>query len=161
MPGASGEALIKMEGIKKIFYTDEVETHALADIHLEIKPGEYIAIAGPSGCGKTTLLSILGLLDTPTDGSYVLHLHLLQQLDGPGLPHACQSMDNGPANQDVCQRGTLFEDRMSLHRIVGERFGRGTPQFFIALEQGACHTFEGFFGTNGNQSQTDGATHSS
>jgi putative ABC transport system ATP-binding protein len=72
MPGASGEALIKMEGIKKIFYTDEVETHALSDIHLEIRPGEYIAIAGPSGCGKTTLLSILGLLDTPTDGSYVL-----------------------------------------------------------------------------------------
>ncbi|HEX6050109.1 MAG TPA: ABC transporter ATP-binding protein [Gemmatimonadaceae bacterium] len=72
MPGASGEALIKMEGIKKIFYTDEVETHALSDIHLEIRPGEYIAIAGPSGCGKTTLLSILGLLDTPTDGSYIL-----------------------------------------------------------------------------------------
>ena len=48
MPGASGEALIKMEGIKKIFYTDEVETHALSDIHLEIRPGEYIAIAGPS-----------------------------------------------------------------------------------------------------------------
>ena len=61
MPGASGEALIKMEGIKKIFYTDEVETHALSDIHLEVRPGEYIAISGPSGCGKTTLLSILGL----------------------------------------------------------------------------------------------------
>ena len=66
MPGASGEALIKMEGIKKIFYTDEVETHALSDIHLEIRPGEYIAINGPSGCGKTTLLSILGLLDIET-----------------------------------------------------------------------------------------------
>ena len=72
MPGASGEALIKMEGIKKIFYTDEVETHALSDIHLEVRPGEYIAISGPSGCGKTTLLSILGLLDTPSDGSYIL-----------------------------------------------------------------------------------------
>jgi putative ABC transport system ATP-binding protein len=66
------EPLIRMEGIKKIFYTDEVETHALADVHLEIRPGEYIAIAGPSGCGKTTLLSILGLLDTPTDGKYSL-----------------------------------------------------------------------------------------
>ena len=54
------------------FYTDEVETHALSDIHLDIKHGEYVAIAGPSGCGKTTLLSILGLLDTPTDGSYTL-----------------------------------------------------------------------------------------
>jgi putative ABC transport system ATP-binding protein len=72
MPGASGEALIKMEGIKKIFYTDEVETHALSDIHLEVRPGEYIAISGPSGCGKTTLLSILGLLDSPTDGEYFL-----------------------------------------------------------------------------------------
>jgi putative ABC transport system ATP-binding protein len=66
------EPLIRMEGIKKIFYTDEVETHALADVHLEIRPGEYCAIAGPSGCGKTTLLSILGLLDTPTDGRYTL-----------------------------------------------------------------------------------------
>jgi len=66
------EALIRLEGIKKVFYTDEVETHALSDIHLEIRNGEYIAIAGPSGCGKTTLLSILGLLDSPTDGPYVL-----------------------------------------------------------------------------------------
>ncbi len=66
------ETLIRLEGIKKVFYTDEVETHALSDIHLDIKHGEYVAIAGPSGCGKTTLLSILGLLDTPTDGSYTL-----------------------------------------------------------------------------------------
>jgi putative ABC transport system ATP-binding protein len=69
---ATADVLIRMEGIKKIFYTDEVETHALADVHLEIRPGEYIAIAGPSGCGKTTLLSILGLLDTPTEGTYLL-----------------------------------------------------------------------------------------
>ena len=66
------ESLIRLEGIKKVFYTDEVETHALSDIHLDIKHGEYVAIAGPSGCGKTTLLSILGLLDTPTDGTYTL-----------------------------------------------------------------------------------------
>ncbi|HEX6057908.1 MAG TPA: ATP-binding cassette domain-containing protein, partial [Gemmatimonadaceae bacterium] len=64
--------LIRLEGIKKVFYTDEVETHALADVHLEIRPGEYISMAGPSGCGKTTLLSILGLLDTPTGGQYFL-----------------------------------------------------------------------------------------
>ena len=69
---ASARPLIKLEGIKKIFYTDEVETHALADIHFEVKEGEYVAIAGPSGCGKTTLLSILGLLDTPSDGQYYL-----------------------------------------------------------------------------------------
>jgi putative ABC transport system ATP-binding protein len=66
------EPLIALEGIKKVFYTEEVETHALSDIHLEIRKGEYVAIAGPSGCGKTTLLSILGLLDSPTDGSYTL-----------------------------------------------------------------------------------------
>jgi putative ABC transport system ATP-binding protein len=64
--------LIRLQAIKKVFYTDEVETHALSDIHLEIRHGEYIAIAGPSGCGKTTLLSILGLLDSPTDGIYTL-----------------------------------------------------------------------------------------
>jgi len=66
------ESLIALEGIKKVFYTDEVETHALSDIHLEIRKGEYVAIAGPSGCGKTTLLSILGLLDSPTEGNYTL-----------------------------------------------------------------------------------------
>ena len=65
--------LIHMQDIKKVFYTDEVETHALADVHLEIAGGEYVSIAGPSGCGKSTLLSILGLLDTPTAGSYVLN----------------------------------------------------------------------------------------
>ena len=69
---ANGERLIHLEGIRKVFYTDEVETHALADVHLEIRKGEYVAVAGPSGCGKTTLLSILGLLDTPTEGAYVL-----------------------------------------------------------------------------------------
>ncbi len=68
----SGDALIRMENIKKVFLTDEVETHALADVHMEIRPGEYVAINGPSGCGKTTLLSILGLLDTPSDGTYML-----------------------------------------------------------------------------------------
>jgi putative ABC transport system ATP-binding protein len=66
------EPLIALTGIKKVFYTDEVETHALSDIHLEIRKGEYVAIAGPSGCGKTTLLSILGLLDSPTEGNYTL-----------------------------------------------------------------------------------------
>ena len=65
-------ALIALDGVSKTFYTDEVETHALSDIHLEIKAGEYIAIAGPSGCGKSTLLAILGLLDSPSDGTYLL-----------------------------------------------------------------------------------------
>src|SRR5437870_4625644 len=69
----SAQSLIQLDGVTKVFFTDEVETHALAGIHLEIKSGEYIAIAGPSGCGKSTLLSILGLLDTPTEGRYVLN----------------------------------------------------------------------------------------
>lgn len=64
--------LIQLEGVKKIFLTDEVETHALEGIHLEINEGEYVSIAGPSGCGKSTLLSILGLLDSPTEGKYLL-----------------------------------------------------------------------------------------
>src|SRR5919112_1736963 len=72
--------LIRLQAIKKVFYTDEVETHALSDIHLEIQHGEYIAIAGPSGCGKTTLLSILGLLDSPTDGTYTLDEQPVAQL---------------------------------------------------------------------------------
>lgn len=68
----SDQALLRLDGVTKVFYTDEVETHALSGIHLEIKRGEYISIAGPSGCGKSTLLSILGLLDSPTGGNYWL-----------------------------------------------------------------------------------------
>ena len=64
-------SLIEMNDIRKVFYADEVETHALAGIHLSIEEGEYVSISGPSGCGKSTLLSILGLLDSPTRGSYV------------------------------------------------------------------------------------------
>ena len=70
---ASPQPLIRLEDVKKVFYTDEVETHALAGTHLSIAPGEYVSITGPSGCGKSTLLSILGLLDTPTDGKYWLN----------------------------------------------------------------------------------------
>ncbi len=70
---ASTDSLIHLDGVTKVFLTDEVETHALSGIHLEIRNGEYVSIAGPSGCGKTTLLSILGLLDTPSDGKYILN----------------------------------------------------------------------------------------
>jgi putative ABC transport system ATP-binding protein len=65
-------ALIHLSGIRKVFHTEEVETRALDDVALDIRQGEYVAIEGPSGCGKTTLLSLLGLLDTPTAGDYVL-----------------------------------------------------------------------------------------
>jgi putative ABC transport system ATP-binding protein len=69
----SSESLIRLGGVTKVFFTDEVETHALAGIHLEIRRGEYLSIAGPSGCGKSTLLSIIGLLDSPTDGEFTLN----------------------------------------------------------------------------------------
>jgi putative ABC transport system ATP-binding protein len=69
----SDQTLIRLDGVTKVFYTDEVETHALGGIHLEISRGEYVSIAGPSGCGKSTLLSIFGLLDTPTAGEYWLN----------------------------------------------------------------------------------------
>jgi putative ABC transport system ATP-binding protein len=67
------QALISLKSVFKVFSTDDVETHALAGIELNVRKGEYISISGPSGCGKSTLLAILGLLDTPSDGSYVLN----------------------------------------------------------------------------------------
>jgi putative ABC transport system ATP-binding protein len=76
----TNEALIQIENMNKVFYTDELETHALANVHLEVKRGEYLSIGGPSGCGKSTLLSILGLLDTPTSGSYRLNGNAIESL---------------------------------------------------------------------------------
>ncbi len=77
---AANNTLIHLDGVTKVFVTDEVETHALAGIHLEIKRGEYVAISGPSGCGKSTLLAILGLLDSPSDGKYVLNGNPVENL---------------------------------------------------------------------------------
>ncbi len=77
---ASGQPLIRLEDVSKIFHTDEVETHALSGVHLEIKEGEFLSIAGPSGCGKSTLLSILGLLDSPTQGNYWIHTEAVEKL---------------------------------------------------------------------------------
>jgi putative ABC transport system ATP-binding protein len=74
------QPLIRLEGITKVFHADEVETHALSEVHLEIQPGEFLSIAGPSGCGKSTLLSILGLLDSPTDGNYWIHSDHVENL---------------------------------------------------------------------------------
>ncbi len=71
-PAEGGGPLIRIERLTKVFTTEDVETHALSDIHLSIARGEYVAVAGPSGCGKSTLLAILGLLDTPTAGEYWL-----------------------------------------------------------------------------------------
>jgi putative ABC transport system ATP-binding protein len=73
-------ALLRLDAVTKVFVTDDVETHALAGIHLEINQGEYVSISGPSGCGKSTLLAILGLLDSPSGGTYVLNGTPVQSL---------------------------------------------------------------------------------
>ncbi|HEY7183620.1 MAG TPA: ABC transporter ATP-binding protein [Blastocatellia bacterium] len=77
---ASLEPLLQLDDVNKTFYTDEVETHALSGIHLEIRRGEYVSIAGPSGCGKSTLLSILGMLDSPSEGNYLLNGKQINEL---------------------------------------------------------------------------------
>jgi putative ABC transport system ATP-binding protein len=77
----AGQPLIEIENLTKVFYTDEVETHALSGINLTIHKGEYIAMSGPSGCGKSTLLSIIGLLDTPSSGNYRLNNQPVDNLD--------------------------------------------------------------------------------
>jgi putative ABC transport system ATP-binding protein len=78
-----GKGLLRLDGVTKVFTTEEVETHALSGVHLEIQPGEFVSITGPSGCGKSTLLSILGLLDSPTEGQYWLDGRAVHELE-PG-----------------------------------------------------------------------------
>jgi putative ABC transport system ATP-binding protein len=77
------QPLLRLEGVTKVFFADEVETHALSGIHLEIDRGEFVSIAGPSGCGKSTLLAILGLLDSPTEGTYMLSGRAVSDLAPP------------------------------------------------------------------------------
>ena len=85
---SNGHPVIKLDGVTKVFFTDEVETHALSGVHLEIAHGEYVSIAGPSGCGKSTLLSLLGLLDSPTEGNYSLERQAGRVADALGArPH--------------------------------------------------------------------------
>ena len=77
----NGQPLIQISDLTKVFYTDEIETHALSGVHLTVNKGEYVAMSGPSGCGKSTLLSIIGLLDTPTGGRYMLNSKPVENLD--------------------------------------------------------------------------------
>jgi putative ABC transport system ATP-binding protein len=77
---AQSELLARLENVSKIFFSEEVETHALSGVHLEIRHGEFVSIAGPSGCGKSTLLSIVGLLDSPTEGGYTINGQLVAKL---------------------------------------------------------------------------------
>src|SRR6202049_1144627 len=92
------EMIVRLESVSKVFYADEVETHALAQVNLEIRRGEYISISGPSGCGKSTLLSILGLLDSPTGGSY--------WLDGKSVAHLPPAERTRIRN---CEIGFIFQ----------------------------------------------------
>jgi putative ABC transport system ATP-binding protein len=77
---AHPEPLVRLEGVSKIFYSDELETHALSGVHLEIRHGEFLSIGGPSGCGKSTLLAIVGLLDSPTEGGHAMNGKLVATL---------------------------------------------------------------------------------
>src|SRR5579871_3884831 len=78
------DALVHLESVGKVFVTDEVETHALSGVDLTIRKGDYLSIEGPSGCGKSTLLAILGLLDSPSSGSYTLNGHSVANLNAEG-----------------------------------------------------------------------------
>jgi putative ABC transport system ATP-binding protein len=79
---ANGKSLLRLDGVTKVFTTEEVETHALSGVHLTVRRGEFVSITGPSGCGKSTLLSILGLLDSPTHGQYWLDSRAVHELEG-------------------------------------------------------------------------------
>jgi putative ABC transport system ATP-binding protein len=108
---ASLESLLQLEDVNKTFYTDEVETHALSGIHLEIRRGEYVSISGPSGCGKSTLLSILGMLDSPTEGNYLLNGKQVNEL-GHGDRARVRNRDIGFIFQSFNLIGdlTVFEN---------------------------------------------------
>jgi putative ABC transport system ATP-binding protein len=81
LPNGGSAPVIRFEGVRKVFLTEEVETHALEGVDLEIRPGEYVSVSGPSGCGKSTLLSLMGLLDSPTGGRYWLKGHPVEALN--------------------------------------------------------------------------------
>jgi len=83
IPSVPNPPIIRVEGLKRVFHTDDVETHAVADVHFEVPRGQYVCIAGPSGSGKTTLLSLIGLLDSPTSGTYLLDGKPVSQLSAP------------------------------------------------------------------------------
>ena len=127
----AAQTLIHLDGVTKVFFTDEVETHALAGIHLEIKSGEYIAIAGPSGCGKSTLLSILGLLDTPTEGKYMLEWQAGRR------PAAVRARPR-PQPRDRLHLPELQPDRRS-HRVRERRAAAHLPRHEVGRAQGARH----------------------
>ncbi len=116
------QPLIHLDGVSKIFYTEEVETHALSQIDLDIHRGEYLAIAGPSGCGKSTLLTLLGLLDTPTEGEY--------RLTDRQVSHLSKSERSTIRNREIgfiFQAFNLIGDLTVFENVELPLTYRGTP----------------------------------
>ena len=136
----TNHALIRLDGVGKVFLAEEVETHALSNINLSIRSGEYVSIAGPSGCGKTTLLSILGLLDSPTSGRYLLDGTSAENLDA-GLRARVRNQAIGFIFQAFNLIGdlTVYEN-VELPLTYRGNGGRGTKgaRAGITRASGAC-----------------------
>src|SRR2546430_5185680 len=115
----AAQPLIQIEDLTKVFYTDEIETHALSGVHLAIRKGEYVAMSGPSGCGKSTLLSIIGLLDTPTAGKY--------QLNGQGVENLDFGARSRIRNQEIGFIFQSFNLRSEERRVGKECRSRWSP----------------------------------
>src|SRR5437588_3788954 len=132
----SQQPLIKLDGVTKVFFTDEVETHALSGIHLQIGKGEYVSIAGPSGCGKSTLLSILGLLDSPTEGSYLLNSRPVAELPASERARA-HHREIGFILQslNLIRAHTVLEHLALPHPYRGINTPEGKPRVGAALER--------------------------
>jgi len=141
MKKSSDKSIIKLEGVKKIFFTDEVETHALSGTSLEINAGEFVSITGPSGCGKSTLLSILGLLDSPTEGQYWLNDQPVAELS-PGARSSIRNREVGFIFQNFNLIGdlTVYEN-VELPLTYGDLSGAERKRRVIeALERvGMAH----------------------
>ena len=105
-------AMISLKGVTKVFYTDDLETHALDGIHLDVAKGEFLSISGPSGCGKSTLLALLGLLDTPTEGKY-----LLDSQDVTGLTPAARARTRNERIGFIFQAFNLIGDLTVLQNV--------------------------------------------
>ena len=106
------KAMISLAGVTKVFYTDDLETHALDGIHLDVAKGEFLSISGPSGCGKSTLLALLGLLDTPTEGKY-----LLDSRDVTGLTPAARARTRNERIGFIFQAFNLIGDLTVLQNV--------------------------------------------
>ncbi len=135
----NGQALIKLDGVTKVFFTDEVETHALSGIHLQIDKGEYVSIAGPSGCGKSTLLSILGLLDSPTEGQYLLFENVELPLTYRGMKSAerRQRVEAALERVGMAHRAKHLPSQLSggqQQRVAVARAVAGEPLILLADE---------------------------